>query len=269
MPKAAPEEELRMPFWSHLEELRKRIVNSVLAISVGFGVCFNFSENILKLLLQPMNTKVTFRAAFPFLSFVPHQAEQKLHFTTLTEPFWAHLKIALIAGLMLAFPVIMHQLWKFISPGLLPKERRFAGTFVLFSTFFFAIGVLFCYVLLLPFAVPFLLEYKTEQLIPIIRIGEYIDFMLKFLLACGAVFELPLVITLLSRMGILSTGWLVKNRKFAFLLSFMVGAILTPTQDIFNMTLLSLPIYLLYEIGIIASRIFGKKKSESTDLTET
>lgn len=269
MPKEAPDEDLRMSFWGHLGELRKRIVNALLWVALGFGACFRYSEEILNLLLRPMNTRLSLSPSLPFLSFLPRQVDQKLHFTTLTEPFWAHLKIALIAGLFVVFPMIMRQVWKFITPGLLPKERRFAGAFVVFSTFFFALGVLFCYFLLLPFAIPFLLGYKTEQLVPILRIGEYIDFVLKFLLACGIVFELPLVITLLSRMGILSIEWLIRNRRFAFLLSFIIGAILTPTQDIFNMTLLSIPIYLLYEVGIIAARIFGKKKApESKDLME-
>jgi sec-independent protein translocase protein TatC len=265
-----PEEELRMPFWSHLEELRKRLIRSILWITVGFAVCFNYSEDILKLLMWPMNMKLTLLSSFPYLSIVPNQVQQKLHYTTLIEPFWAHLKIALIAGIMLVFPLIMYQLWKFISPGLLPKERRYVGYFVFFSTLFFGIGVLFCYMLLLPFAVPFLLSYKTENLIAIIKIGDYIDFVLKFLLASGVVFELPLIIVLLSRMGIVSPEWLAKYRKYAFLAAFIIGAILTPTPDVFNQTILSIPIYLLYEIGIIASRIFGrKKKSDNTDLTET
>ncbi len=265
-----PEEELRMPFWSHLEELRKRLIRSILWITVGFAVCFNYSEDILKLLMWPMNMKLTLLSSFPYLSTVPNQVQQKLHYTTLIEPFWAHLKIALIAGIMLVFPLIMYQLWKFISPGLLPKERRYVGYFVFFSTLFFGIGVLFCYMLLLPFAVPFLLSYKTENLIAIIKIGDYIDFVLKFLLASGVVFELPLIIVLLSRMGIVNPDWLARYRKYAFLASFIFGAILTPTPDVFNQTLISIPIYLLYEVGIIASRIFGrKKKSDTTDLTET
>ena len=267
---ANPEEELRMPFWSHLEELRKRIVRSLILVAVGFGVCFNYSEDILRLLMWPMNTKMTFHFSFPFITTVPNGDPQKLHYTTLIEPFWSHLKISLIAGIMLVFPFIMYQLWKFISPGLLQKERKYVGYFVFFSSLFFGIGVLFCYLFLLPFAIPFLLTYKTENLIAIIRIGDYIDFVLKFLLASGVVFELPLIIVLLSRMGIVSPDWLAKYRKFAFLGAFIVGAILTPTPDIFNQTILSIPIYLLYEIGILASRIFGKrKKPDTAEPTET
>lgn len=266
-----PEEELRMPFWSHLEELRKRIVRSLLWIAIGFAACFNYSEKLLKLLLWPMNMKLTIEHSFPFFSVAPNAVQQKLHYTTLIEPFWAHLKIALIAGVMLVFPMIMYQVWKFISPGLLPKERRYVGYFVSFSTAFFGIGVLFCYFFLLPFAIPFLLTYKTEELIAIIKIGDYIDFVLKFLLASGVVFELPLVIVLLTRMGIVNPDTLAKYRKFALLGAFILGAILTPTPDVFNQTILSIPIYLLYEAGILASRLFGKKKKEpeSTEVTKT
>jgi len=262
MTKAAPEQELRMPFWSHLEELRKRLVHSMLWIAVGFGICFNYSEDILRLLMLPMNAKLTLVPSFPFLNVVPNAVQQKLHYTTLIEPFWSHLKIALIAGIMLVFPMLMFQVWKFIGPGLLPKERRYASAFIFFSTGFFGIGMLFCYTLLLPFAVPFLLEYKTADLIAIIKIGDYIDFVLKFLLACGLVFELPLVIVLLSRMGIVNPDTLAKYRKYAFLGAFILGAILTPTPDVFNQTIMSVPIYLLYEIGILAARLFGKKKKQ-------
>jgi len=266
---ATPEEELRMPFWSHLEELRKRLVRSIILIAVGFGVCFNYSENILRLLMWPMNTKLEFKLAYPFISVTPDATPQKLHYTTLIEPFWSHLKIALIAGIMLVFPFIMYQVWKFISPGLRLNERKYIGYFIFFSSFFFGIGVLFCFLFLLPFAIPFLLTYKTENLVAIIRIGDYIDFVLKFLLASGIVFELPLIIVLLSRMGIVSADSLAKYRKFAFLGAFVLGAILTPTPDIFNQTILSIPIYLLYEVGIIASRIFGKKKkTESSGISE-
>ena len=265
-----PEDELRMPFWSHLEELRKRIVRSLILVAIGFGACFNYSEDILRLLMWPMNTKMEVTSAFPFFSVTPNPTPQKLHYTTLIEPFWSHLKIALIAGIMVVFPFIMYQLWKFISPGLMQKERKYVGFFVFFSSLFFGIGVLFCYFFLLPFAVPFLMTYKTENLIAIIRIGDYIDFILKFLLASGIVFELPLIIVLLSRMGIVNPDTLAKYRKFAVLGAFIIGAILTPTPDIFNQTILSVPIYLLYEIGILAARLFGKrKKPESKELTET
>lgn len=264
------EEELRMSFWSHLTELRKRIVYAAIAIGVGFVVCFNYSEDILGLLLLPMNSTMTFQASVPFLHFVPNKTAQELYFTTLIEPIMSHLKIGFIAGIMLTVPVILYQIWKFISPGLLPRERKYAGQFVFFATFFFFIGVLFCFFLLLPFAVPFLITYKTEHLKPIIKLADYIDFTLKFMLASGAVFELPLVMIILGRMGIINPDVLSRFRKYAFLISFIIGGIVTPTPDVFNMTLMSLPIYCLYEIGILGVRFFGRRrKPKPTDLAET
>ncbi|MCK9419178.1 MAG: twin-arginine translocase subunit TatC [Nitrospirae bacterium] len=259
-----------MSFWGHLTELRKRIVYIAIAIGIGFLICFNFSEDILGLLLLPMNSTMTYHATFPFLHFEPNKTTQDLYFTTLIEPIMSHLKIGFIAGIMLMVPVILYQVWKFISPGLLPRERKYAGQFVFFATLFFYLGVIFCFLLLLPFTVPFLITYKTEHLKAIIKLGDYIDFTLKFMLGAGAVFELPLIMILLGRMGIISADVLARFRKYAFLISFLIGAIITPTPDVFNMTLMSLPIYILYEIGILGVRLFGRRRTPpSTDVTET
>ena len=264
------EEEMKMSFWGHLTELRKRIVYSVIAIGIGFIACFSYSEEILGFLLLPLNSAMTFHAAFPFFHFEPNKTNQDLYFTTLTEPIMSHLKIGFIAGIMVMVPVILYQVWKFISPGLLPRERKYAGQFVFFATVSFFAGVLFCFFLLLPFAVQFLITYKTEHLKAIIKLSDYIDFTLKFMLGAGAVFELPLVMIILGRMGILSADVLSRFRKYAFLVSFIIGGIVTPTPDVFNMTLMSLPIYFLYELGILGVRFFGKKrKPESGDLAET
>ena len=267
---ADDDNDLRMTFWSHLDELRRRLLHTVVWVAIGFGICFAFSEEILGLLLLPMNSSILFQTTAPFFHFEPHATKQALYFTTLTEPFMSHLKIGFIAGIILVIPAILAQVWIFLSPGLLPHERKYAGQFVVFSTLFFAFGVLFCFFVLLPVAIPFLVTYKTEHLQPIIKIGDYIDFTLKFMLASGAVFELPLIMVLLGRMGILTTHVLTRFRKYAFLVSFFIGALLTPTPDVFNMTLMSVPIYLLYELGILGVRLFGRRrKPESTDLTET
>jgi len=258
-----------MSFWSHLDELRKRIVYSCIAIGVGFIVCFNYSEDILGVLLLPLNATADFQLSFPFIAFTPNKIVQELHFTTLTEPFMAHLKIGFIAGTMLMLPVLLYQVWKFIAPGLLRHERKYASQFVVFATIFFGIGVVFCFFMLLPFAIPFLVTYKTAHLKPIIKIGDYISFTLMFMLGSGAVFELPLIMIVLGRMGIINVDALTKFRKYAFLTSFVIGGIVTPTPDAFNMTLMSIPIYLLYELGILGVRILGRKKDPgSTELTE-
>jgi len=269
MSDTTPEQEFRMPFWSHLAELRKRLIYMVIAISIGFIACFNYSEEILGLLLLPMNSTIGFSLSFPFVSFTPNKTVQDLYFTTLIEPIMSHLKIGFIAGIMLMVPAILYQIWKFISPGLLPRERTYVGQFVFFATLFFYIGVLFCFILLLPFAIPFLITYKTEHLKPIIKLADYIDFTLKFMLASGAVFELPLIMIILGRIGIINTDALTKFRRYAFLIAFIIGGIVTPTPDVFNMTLMSLPIYFLYELGILGVRFFGRKRKPSSgDETE-
>ena len=264
-------EEPKMSFWSHLDELRKRLVNISIAIGIGFILCFYYSETILGLLLLPLNATIGLSPAFPYVVFTPNKIVHTLHFTALTEPFMAHLKIGFIAGIMVTIPILLRQVWLFIAPGLLARERRYAGQFVFFSTIFFAAGVVFCFLVLLPVAIPFLVSYKAEHLTPIIKIGDYIDFTLKFMLATGAVFELPLIMILLGRMGIINADGLTKFRKYAFLIAFIIGGIITPTPDAFNMTIMSLPIYFLYELGILGVRILGKRKreSDSTTLTET
>lgn len=267
---ASPEEP-KMSFWSHLDELRKRLVNMSIAIGIGFVMCFYYSETILGFLLLPLNATMSLSWEFPYVVFTPNKVVHTLHFTALTEPFMAHLKIGLIAGIIVSIPILLRQVWLFIAPGLLPRERKYAGQFVFFSTIFFAVGVLFCFFILLPVAIPFLVTYKAEHLTPIIKIGDYIDFTLKFMLATGAVFELPLIMILLGRMGIINPDGLTKFRKYAFLIAFIIGGIITPTPDAFNMTIMSLPIYFLYELGILGVRILGKRKkdADSTSLTET
>jgi len=170
-----------------------------------------------------------------------------------------HMKIAFLTGLMLALPVLLHQIWKFIAPGLLPHEKRYALPFVVLASIFFVFGLLFCFYLVLPFALNFLLTYKTENLKPMISVGNYVDFTSKFLLAFGLIFELPLAIGIAAKMGLVTPQWLSKNRKYAILINFMIAAILTPTPDVFNQTLMALPMCLLYEVGIVAARLLVRK----------
>ncbi|HLA00974.1 MAG TPA: twin-arginine translocase subunit TatC, partial [Thermodesulfovibrionales bacterium] len=133
--------------------------------------------------------------------------------------------------------------------------------FVFITTTFFIVGAAYCFFLVLPFAMGFLLTYKTESMIPMISVEKYVDFCLKFILAFGAIFELPIVIVFFTRMGFVSPKTLAKHRKYAILLAFVVAAILTPTPDVFNQTLMAVPIIVLYEIGILVSRIFVRKKT--------
>ena len=176
------------------------------------------------------------------------------------EALWTHSKISFISAFIISSPIIFYEIWKFIAPGLLPKEKKYAVPFVLTTTTLFLIGALFCFLIVLPFAMNFLLDYKMENLENNWTLGYYIDFCLTFILAFGAVFELPVVTVFATKMGIVTPDFLAKNRKYAVLIAFVVAAVLTPTPDAFNQTLMAVPIIVLYEIGIVASRILNRKK---------
>jgi len=255
----------KMSFVSHLEELRRRIIICLAAIGVGFLVTFNYSETVLRFLKRPLTTDLIFFRTYPFLRSVPRPGPPiDLIFLAPAEAFWMHMKIAFFAGLMLVLPIILYQIWRFIAPGLLPQEKRYALPFVVLSTIFFFCGLLFCFYFVLPFSMNFLLTYKTENLKPMISIGNYIDFTAKFLLGFGLVFELPLALGIAAKMGLVTPQFLSKNRKYAILINFTIAAILTPTPDVFNQTLMALPMCLLYELGILAARLLVKKPAVAT-----
>ncbi|MGD0283000.1 MAG: twin-arginine translocase subunit TatC [Dissulfurispiraceae bacterium] len=260
--------ENKLPLTEHLGELRKRIIISLIAIAVTFVIAFNYSEEIFRLLMFPLKYNLHFSLKKFFVDFVP---QDKLHNTKLVflapaEAFWMNLKVAFVAGFIFALPVIFHQIWRFISPGLLQKEKKYVLPFILFATALFLAGAAFCFFVVLPFAIGFLLTYKVgDFLMPMLSVGQYTDFCLKFILAFGIVFELPIVIIFLTKMGIVTPQMLAKNRKFAVLFAFIGGAILTPTPDAFNQTLMAVPIIVLYEIGIWISPLFVKKNEGTAE----
>jgi sec-independent protein translocase protein TatC len=213
------------------------------------------------MLTMPMRQVLKFSLSQPYLSFEPSKnPDIELVFLAPAEALWMHFKVSFIAGFCVSTPIIFHEVWKFISPGLHSKEKRYTLPFVFVTTFLFLIGALFCFIIVLPFAMNFLLTYKTANLTPMLSVGKYIDFCLKFIIAFGIVFELPVVSVFLTRMGIVTTEFLSKNRKYAVLIAFVLAAFLTPTPDAFNQTLMAVPIIILYEIGIWASVLFNKKK---------
>ncbi|MBI5664462.1 MAG: twin-arginine translocase subunit TatC [Nitrospirae bacterium] len=251
----------KAPLTEHLGELRNRIVVSLVVVGVAFGICFNYSEYIFELLISPLHYTLEFSIDNPYLSFVPsNKPGINLVFLAPAEALWMHMKIAFISALVISSPLIFFEIWRFIAPGLLDKEKRYALPFIITTSFLFLIGALFCFIVVLPFAMNFLLNYKTENLQPMISVEKYMDFCLKFILAFGAIFELPVILVFLTRMGIVTHEFLAKNRKYAVLIAFVVAAVLTPTPDAFNQTLMAVPIIILFEAGIWASRIFNKKK---------
>ncbi|BCB96223.1 Sec-independent protein translocase protein TatC [Dissulfurispira thermophila] len=256
----------KMPLTEHLSDLRKRILVSLVALLITFVIAFSYSEEIFKFIMFPLRYNLNFSVKNMYVHFVPQDKLQttKLVFLAPAEAFWMNLKVAFVAGLMLALPVIFHQLWRFISPGLLPKEKKYVIPFIFSATGLFLFGAAFCFFIVLPFAMEFLLTYKVgDFLMPMLSVGQYVDFCLKFILAFGAIFELPIFIIFLTKMGIVTPKTLAKNRKYAILIAFVVAAILTPTPDAFNQTLMAVPMILLYEIGIWISPLFAKKETKT------
>jgi sec-independent protein translocase protein TatC len=251
----------KAPLTEHLGELRNRILISLIAIAIVFGICFYYSENIFRLLTSPIHNTLNFSLKSPYISITPSKNPGlNLVFLAPAEALWMHIKISFIGAFIISSPLIFYEIWRFIAPGLLEKEKKYALPFVCTTTFLFLIGALFCFIIVLPFAMNFLLTYKTENLQPMISVGKYIDFCLKFILAFGAIFELPVVSVFLTKMGIVTPEFLAKNRKYAVLIAFVAAALLTPTPDAFNQSLMAIPIIILYEAGIWASKILNRKK---------
>jgi sec-independent protein translocase protein TatC len=240
----------KIPFTAHLEELRKRLIVCFIAVGIGFVLSYGFKEKLFQILTRPLISVM--------------QTGDKLIFTGLPEAFFTYLKVALLSGIILATPVIFYQFWMFVAPGLYEKEKQHMIPIVFLSTFFFVGGSFFGYFIVFPYGFKFFLGFASEIIQPLPSMREYLSFASKLLLAFGLVFELPLIITFLARLGMVSVSFLKKNRKYALLLFFAGAAILTP-PDVVTQVMMALPLMLLYEISIIGARIFGKKKSEEDD----
>jgi sec-independent protein translocase protein TatC len=236
-----------MAIADHLGELRKRLMIAAGSWLVAFLACYSFAEKIFVYISDPV------RRALPEGS--------SLVFINATEPFFTILKVAALAGLVVAFPVIIWQVWTFIAPGLYAHEKKYAIPFVFFSSLCFGTGTFFGFSLVFPMIFSFLIAYGTSVggIQAMLSMGAYLTLATRLLIAFGLVFELPIVIFFLARMGIVDHIWLAKNRKFALLLAFVMGAVLTP-PDIFSQASIAIPFIVLYEVGIIVARLFGKKK---------
>ncbi len=243
----------KLPFTTHLDELRKRLIICFIAIGVGFCLCYGFSKQLFEVLMQPL------LAAMP--------PEGKLVYTGLPEAFFTYLKVALLAGILLAIPVIIYQFWMFIAPGLYDKERKWVLPIVFLCSFFFLGGALFGYYVVFPFGFKFFMGFASDAIKPLPSVKEYMGFSTKLLIAFGIVFELPLFITFLAKLGIVDVRFLTTNRKYAILSFFILAAILTP-PDVVTQIMMSGPLIILYEVSIVGARLFGKKK-KNKDIEET
>ncbi|WP_163328490.1 twin-arginine translocase subunit TatC [Desulfurobacterium thermolithotrophum] len=236
-----PEEEL--PVTEHIEELRQRIFKSVIALIVGFLVAWPFKKDILLFLERPL----------------PENLKGKLIFLSPPEAFFTALKVSFFAGILIALPFVLYQVWKFIEPGLYEHEKKFIVPFIFFSLLFFFTGASFAYFIILPFGLKFLLGFMDDILTPQITVGSYISFVIQLILAFGFVFLLPVVVWLLSKLGIINYKMLEKNRKYAILVIFVVAAVLTP-PDIFSQIMMALPLLGLYELSIWIAKITGREE---------
>jgi sec-independent protein translocase protein TatC len=245
-------DEKKLPLTTHLQELRKRLVLSFIAVGAGFALCYAFSESIFDILSAPL------------LKMMPTGGS--LIFTSVAEAFFTYMKVAFIAGLILASPFVLYQVWAFVAPGLYRHEKKYVIPFVLAGSFFFAIGILFAYYVALPVGFKFLLGFATDFIKPMPSMKEYLSFSIKFLLAFGLIFEFPVVLVLLARIGVIDAKTLARQRKYAILLIFIFAAILTP-PDIISQVILALPMIGLYELSILLSRIFGKKSPPAQPAT--
>jgi sec-independent protein translocase protein TatC len=236
--KRASEEMTGMSFLEHLEELRRRIIYSFLYIAGGFGVCWWFHEQIFAMMQKPI-----------MQALHNHHMEQKLVYLNPTDAFNMYLKVAFLAGIFVASPFVLYQVWLFISPGLYRNERRYVLPFMFSTVGLFVGGGYFGYRMVYPAALDFLIGFSS-QFTPMITIGEYTDLFLTIIAGLGLVFEMPILVFFLSLMGILTAGWMWHNLRYSILVIFIIAAIITPTTDIMNMCIFAAPMIVLYLVSI-------------------
>ena len=242
--------ENKSPLTEHLGELRDRLVRSFIAVGGGFVIAYVFKEKLFDLLTAPLVE-----------AMAKSGTDAKMIFTGLPEAFFTYLKVSLLAGILVSTPVLFYQFWMFVSPGLYRNEKKYMIPIVLLSVMFFIIGSMFGYFVVFPYGFTFFLGFSSSTIQAMPSMKEYLSFASKMLLAFGLVFELPLVLTFMARMGLVSVAFLRKNRKYAILLFFVGAAMITP-PDVITQCMMAAPLMVLYEISIVGAMVFGKKKEE-------
>jgi sec-independent protein translocase protein TatC len=237
-----------MSFLEHLEELRRRIIYALIAVTVGFFACWAYAERIYEIMQKPIITALH-----------ANGMSEKLVYLNPTEPFNLYLKVAFMAGLFVTSPFVLYQVWMFISPGLYRHEKRYVMPFMFSTVGLFLAGGVFGYKIVYPQALNFLISYG-KQFQPMITIGEYTDLFLTIIIGMGAIFELPILVFFLSLMGIVSAGWMWRNFRYSILVIFIIAAIVTPTTDILNMCIFAAPMIALYALSIAIAYLVHPKQ---------
>jgi sec-independent protein translocase protein TatC len=236
--------EEKQTFIEHLEDLRKRLIVSLIAIGIGFIVCYIFSREIFQFLMMPLHK------ALP--------AGASMIFTTPAEAFFTYMKVGLLAGVFVASPVVLYQIWLFVAPALYSHEKRYVIPFVCSSTLLFVGGAAFGYFVVFPIVAKFFMHFATDFIQPAPRLKESLSFCSMLLLTFGLTFELPVFILFLSKLGVIDSRMLARSRKYVIVAIFIVAAVLTP-PDIISQLMMAIPLVALYEASIWVARIFGKR----------
>jgi sec-independent protein translocase protein TatC len=245
---------LSMGFMEHLEELRKRIIWSFVSIAAGFSICYFWHKEIFAWIQKPIVTVLS-----------EHKMSTQLVYTNPVDPFNMYLKISLIAGIFLASPFILYQVWAFIAPGLYKSERRYAGPFMVSTVGLFMAGGLFAYKMVYPAALSFLVQYSL-QFTPMITINEYINLFMTIVLGLGVIFELPILVFFLALFGIITPGWMWRNIRYAILGIFIVAAAIAPTPDILSMCTFAAPMLVLYVFSIGVAYVVHPRQRKTREL---
>jgi sec-independent protein translocase protein TatC len=238
--------EEKQTFIEHLEDLRKRLIVSVIAVGIGFIICYIFSKEIFQFLMMPLQKAL------------PQGAT--MIFTTPAEAFFTYMKVGLLAGVFVASPVVLYQIWLFVAPALYSHEKRYVIPFVCSSTLLFIGGAAFGYFIVFPVGAKFFMSFATDFIQPAPRLKESLSFCSMLLLTFGLAFEFPLFMLFLSKLGVVNARMLARNRKYVIVLIFIGAAVLTP-PDPLSQLMMAIPLVALYEAGIWLSKIFGRRPS--------
>ena len=231
-----PSTDVQMPFTAHLAELRSRLIKSCIAVGIAFLACFPVSEQIFGVLSEPLR-----RLDIPDLVLIG---------TSVAEAFFTKMKVAFVAGVIVALPVLLWQVWQFVAPGLYEHEKRYTRSFVIFGSFFFLAGAAFCYEVVLQLGLRFLLHrYQAIHVQPLIHMSEYLALVSRMVLAFGVMFELPVFVYFLARVGLIDHRFLIRHIRYAVVAITLIAAILTP-PDLISQVLFMLPLSLLYAVSI-------------------